>query len=117
MAGALVGERYVAAPILGGPQAVLDGQASYLLAGPSEVVDGLEPLWVALSVSHRRCGEDPGTATTLKIVANYLLLSGLAALAEAVATGRGRGLTPSASGGSSPPCRWWHPVCTTDSTM
>ena len=92
VAGALVGERYVAAPILGGPQAVLDGQASYLLAGPSEVVDGLEPLWVALSVSHRRCGEDPGTATTLKIVANYLLLSGLAALAEAVATAQGAGV-------------------------
>ncbi len=55
-------------------------------------MDGLEPLWVALSASHRRCGEDPGTAATLKIVANYLLLSGLAALAEAVATAQGAGI-------------------------
>jgi 3-hydroxyisobutyrate dehydrogenase-like beta-hydroxyacid dehydrogenase len=92
VAGALARGRYVAAPVLGGPQTVLDGLATYLVAGPREAVDGLEPLWEALSPACRRVGEDPGTATTLKIVANYLLLSGLAALAEAVATAQGAGI-------------------------
>jgi 3-hydroxyisobutyrate dehydrogenase-like beta-hydroxyacid dehydrogenase len=92
VARSIIGEQYVAAPVLGGPQAVLDGHATYLVAGQRELVDELEPLWDALSDSHRRCGEDPGDATTLKVVANYLLLSALAALAEAVATAQGAGI-------------------------
>jgi 3-hydroxyisobutyrate dehydrogenase-like beta-hydroxyacid dehydrogenase len=92
VASAVIGERYVAAPVLGGPQAVLDGHATYLLAGRDELIDDLAPLWDALSASQRRCGADPGNATTLKVLANYLLLSSLAALAEAVATAQRTGI-------------------------
>jgi len=84
--------RMVAAPVLGGPTAVRAGRAVYLLAGRKEVVDELEPLWSALGDQHRWWAEDPGVATTLKLLSNYLLMGGLALLAEAVATGQRVGL-------------------------
>jgi 3-hydroxyisobutyrate dehydrogenase-like beta-hydroxyacid dehydrogenase len=37
-------------------------------------------------------GEDPTVASTLKLIANYLLLTGIASLAEGVATAQAAGL-------------------------
>jgi len=83
----------IAAPILGAPQAVEAGTAFFLLAGSQGDVDSLGELWSSLSgQAHHFVGEDPGTATTLKLLANYLLMSGLATLAEAVATGQASGI-------------------------
>jgi len=82
----------LSAPIFGAPQAVRDGAATYLIGGPREAADALEPVWSSLSDSHRWVGDDPGTATTLKVIGNYLLMTGIATLAEAVATGQAVGL-------------------------
>lgn len=84
--------RFLAVPILGGPQAVLDGAATYLAAGPRTKLGELDALWGALSGHLRWVGEDPGRATTLKVIANYLLLTGLAALGEAVVAAQRLGL-------------------------
>jgi|HubBroStandDraft_1064217.scaffolds.fasta_scaffold18089_2 3-hydroxyisobutyrate dehydrogenase-like beta-hydroxyacid dehydrogenase len=89
---AAVGGRMVAAPVLGAPGAVQAGKARFLQAGPGELVEELEPLWEALAGWMTYAGEDPGAATTLKLVANYLLMSGLAALSEAVATAQSAGM-------------------------
>jgi 3-hydroxyisobutyrate dehydrogenase-like beta-hydroxyacid dehydrogenase len=37
-------------------------------------------------------GEDPTVASTLKLIANYLLLTGIASLTEGVATAQAAGL-------------------------
>ena len=93
LAEALPG-RFVAAPVLGAPQAVRDGGATWLLGGDPAAVDGLAPVWSALAAQQVRCGPDPGAATTVKLLVNYLLLAGTAVLAEAVALGQATGLDP-----------------------
>lgn len=91
-AEAMPGRRMVAAPVLGAPAAVRSGRAAYVLGGPRALVDALEPLWSALGDRRRWWSEDPGVATSLKLLSNFLLMGGLALLAEAVATGQGVGL-------------------------
>jgi 3-hydroxyisobutyrate dehydrogenase-like beta-hydroxyacid dehydrogenase len=89
-----VGGRLLASPILGSPMAVVAGEATYLIGGPRELVDRLAPAYDALAeAGHRRyVGEDARAATTLKLLSNYLLMSGIATLAETVATAQAVGL-------------------------
>lgn len=84
--------RFVAAPILGAPAAVVAGEATLLLGGPAPVLDRLEPVWSAVTAKVVRCGDDPGRATVVKLMGNFLLLAGIATLAEVVATGQAAGL-------------------------
>lgn len=90
-----VGGRMLASPILGSPTAVLSGDAGYLIGGPRELYDRLAPAYDVLVQAGRRVyvGESAGVATTLKLLSNYLLMSGIAALAEAVATAQAVGLS------------------------
>ncbi len=89
-----VGGRLLASPILGAPSAVLSGEAAYLIGGPRELYDRLQAAYDVLADKGRRfyVGEDAGVATTLKLLSNYLLMSGIAALAETVATAQAVGL-------------------------
>jgi 3-hydroxyisobutyrate dehydrogenase len=85
-------ERFVAMPVMGSPAAVRAGQATYLAGGRDDVVDRAQPLLASLSKSVRRYPE-PALALAAKVTSNLLLLSGVAALAEAFAVGRAGGLT------------------------
>jgi 3-hydroxyisobutyrate dehydrogenase-like beta-hydroxyacid dehydrogenase len=89
-----VGGRMLASPILGSPTAVVTGEAAYLIGGPRELYDRLAPAYDALAQSGHRfyVGEDASVATTLKLLSNYLLMSGIATLAETVATAQAVGL-------------------------
>ena len=93
LAGAVAG-RLLASPILGAPDAVVAGEATYLIGGPRELYDRLRPAFETLAAEARRryVGEDPKLASTLKLLSNFLLMSGIAALAEAVATAQALGL-------------------------
>ena len=93
LAGAVAG-RLLASPILGAPDAVVAGEATYLIGGPRELYDRLRPAFETLAAEARRryVGEDPKLASTLKLLSNYLLMSGIAALAETVATAQALGL-------------------------
>ncbi|MET8384478.1 NAD(P)-dependent oxidoreductase [Streptosporangium canum] len=92
LAGLAPGGRFVAAPIIGGPQTVVDGQAMGLLGGERGLVDRLGPVWQDLFAVQWYCGDDPGSALTYKLLNNYLLMSGVAIVAEAVAAGQAAGL-------------------------
>ncbi|MER5419412.1 NAD(P)-dependent oxidoreductase [Streptosporangium roseum] len=92
LAGLAPGGRFVAAPIIGGPQAVVDGQTMGLLGGERGLVDRLGPVWRDLFAVHWYCGDDPGNALSYKLLNNYLLMSGVAVVAEAVAAGQAAGL-------------------------
>ena len=74
--------------------AVRGGEASYLIGGRRADYDRVAPVYETLAdESHRRyVGEDPTVASTLKLLSNYLLLSGIASLAEGVATAQAAGL-------------------------
>jgi 3-hydroxyisobutyrate dehydrogenase-like beta-hydroxyacid dehydrogenase len=90
-----VGGRLLASPILGSPMAVVSGEARYLVAGPRELYDRLTPAYDVLAEASSRVyvGGDASVATTLKLLSNYLLMSGIATLAETVATAQAVGLS------------------------
>jgi 3-hydroxyisobutyrate dehydrogenase-like beta-hydroxyacid dehydrogenase len=89
-----VSGRFLAAPILGAPVAVVSGHAIYVIGGSHELYERVRPAFDALAdVGHRRyVGEDPTVAATLKLLSNHLLLSGIAILAETVAAAQAAGL-------------------------
>jgi 3-hydroxyisobutyrate dehydrogenase-like beta-hydroxyacid dehydrogenase len=84
--------QFLAMPVIGGPAAVLAGQAVYLAGGNAGVVDHLKPVLSSLSDTVRRYDTAP-LAITAKLATNLLLLSEVVALAESFAVGRSGGLS------------------------
>jgi len=84
--------RSLAAPILGAPTAVASGQAIYLVSGPKERFEQAATVFGALSAQVRYLDADVREALQLKLLANYLLLSGIAVLAEMIATAQAVGM-------------------------
>ncbi|MEU8271406.1 NAD(P)-dependent oxidoreductase [Sphaerisporangium sp. NPDC049002] len=79
------GQRFLAAPIIGAPKTVFANLASSLVGGDRRLADRLEPIWSRVFSVHWYCGEDPGSASAFKLLNNFLLMSGVAAVAEVVA--------------------------------
>ncbi|MEV7969390.1 NAD(P)-dependent oxidoreductase [Sphaerisporangium sp. NPDC088356] len=77
--------RFLSAPIIGAPQTVFANKASSLVGGDRRLADRLEPTWSRVFSNHWYCGEDPGSASAFKLLNNFLLMSGVAAVAEVVA--------------------------------
>ena len=94
LAGAY-GDRFVAAPILGAPQAVRSGQARWIVGGPDEARDALTPLWDAFATT-TVAGSAPERASVLKLLSNQMLLAGLGVVAETVRLGRAAGVEDAA---------------------
>jgi 3-hydroxyisobutyrate dehydrogenase-like beta-hydroxyacid dehydrogenase len=83
--------RFVDAPILGGPEPFGAGKAKLLLGGRRDLVASLDPLWDDLSAGHYYAGPN-GTATTLKLLSNLILVGGTQLLIEAVVTAQRLGV-------------------------
>lgn len=79
------------APILGGPAQVGQGQGQILLGGDEATAARLDPLWRQITTRFSYCGA-AGTAVTMKIVSNLLLIGGLGLLSEGVATAQATGI-------------------------
>jgi 3-hydroxyisobutyrate dehydrogenase-like beta-hydroxyacid dehydrogenase len=84
--------RFLAMPVLGSPDAVRAGQATYLAGDDGSVVDRLAPVLASLSSSVHRY-HTPSLATAAKLATNLLLLSQITGLAESFAVGRSGGLS------------------------
>jgi 3-hydroxyisobutyrate dehydrogenase-like beta-hydroxyacid dehydrogenase len=82
---------FVALPILGAPQAVRQGQATYLAGGQATLIGRLDPVWDSLGGTLKRY-PGPELASAGKLAVNLLLLSGVVTLAEALTVGRAGGL-------------------------
>ncbi|WP_227981656.1 NAD(P)-dependent oxidoreductase [Nocardia spumae] len=85
------GPRFLSLPIVGAPAAVRAGTATLLAGGDTGLIDRLGPLLGDLSDRIRRY-ESAALALTAKVTTNFLLLSGVVALAEAFTVGRSGGL-------------------------
>jgi 3-hydroxyisobutyrate dehydrogenase-like beta-hydroxyacid dehydrogenase len=85
-------ERVLDAPVMGAPENVAAGHCRFFVGGPPSTVRSCDPLWTDLSVGYTHCGP-VGTASIMKIVSNLLLITGVAAMAEAIATARGHGIS------------------------
>lgn len=91
IAAALPG-RFVEAPILGSPEATSGGRARLFVGGQDDVVSGLAALWEDLGSSYVHTGPI-GSASTLKILSNLLLIGGLTLLSEVMVTGQQNGIS------------------------
>lgn len=86
------GGRFIDAPVLGGPAVFGEGKAKLLLGGSLELVQSLSELWDDLSAGHYYTGPN-GTATTLKLLSNLILVGGTQLLMEAIVTARTHGFS------------------------
>jgi 3-hydroxyisobutyrate dehydrogenase len=79
--------RVLDAPVMGSPAMIAGGLGRFLIGGPAPAISAIEPLWNDLGAGFTHCGP-VGTGATMKILANSLLITGVASLAEAIATAR-----------------------------
>lgn len=84
-------ERVLDSPVMGSPSFIVDGMGTFLIGGHSPTVSSLDSLWSDLGAGYTYCGP-VGSAATMKLVSNLLLITGVAALAEAISTARGHGI-------------------------
>jgi 3-hydroxyisobutyrate dehydrogenase-like beta-hydroxyacid dehydrogenase len=84
-------DRFVGAPIMGGPAALRSGDATFIVGGPAPARAALDPIW-DLFAGPMDAGESPERAAAIKLLHNHLLLTGLAVVSETVRIGRGAGV-------------------------
>ena len=77
------GVTYIAAPVLGRPDAAEAGKLNILVAGPSEAIAVVQPLFDVLGQKTWRFGERPEQANAVKIAANLMLACAIEAMGEA----------------------------------
>ncbi len=85
-------DRVLDSPVMGSPEMIAAGFGSFLIGGSLSAITAVEPLWTDLGSGYTHCGPS-GTGATMKIVQNMLLITGVAALAEGIATARENGLS------------------------
>ena len=79
------GQRFVAAPVFGRPEAAAAGKLFIVAAGAPDVVDACRPLFDAMGQKTFQVGEKPSAANLVKLSGNFLLGSVIEALGEAMA--------------------------------
>jgi 3-hydroxyisobutyrate dehydrogenase-like beta-hydroxyacid dehydrogenase len=84
-------DRVLDAPVMGAPENVAAGHCRFLVGGPLPTITSCDPLWTDLGVGYTHCGP-VGTASIMKLISNLLLITGVASLAEAIATARSHGI-------------------------
>lgn len=84
-AHAEAGQRYVAAPVFGRPEAASAAKLFVIAAGAPEVLQPLSPLFDAIGQRTFVVSEQPHTANLVKLSGNFLLASAIESIAEAVA--------------------------------
>jgi 3-hydroxyisobutyrate dehydrogenase-like beta-hydroxyacid dehydrogenase len=86
---------YTRAPVSGNPTVVRAGNLSFIVSGPSETLDGVEPILLAIGPTVYRVG-DAEEARVVKLAIN-LMIGGLAQLmAEALVLGESSGVSRAA---------------------
>lgn len=90
------GGYYVAAPVMGRPDAVKAGKQSYYLAGDAAAKARIRPLLESIGVPPFDFGENPADANTAKLGANFLIAASIEAMSEAFALVEKNGVDPAA---------------------
>jgi 3-hydroxyisobutyrate dehydrogenase-like beta-hydroxyacid dehydrogenase len=86
------GVTYLAAPVLGRPDAAAAGKLWVLVSGPAAARERVRPVLRVLGQGHFDLGEDPGAANVAKLACNFLIASAMEALAEAFTMAAKNGL-------------------------
>jgi 3-hydroxyisobutyrate dehydrogenase-like beta-hydroxyacid dehydrogenase len=91
---AVNGQRYVAAPVFGNPDAAKARQLYIVASGAPADVDRCRPLLDCLGQQTFVVGSDPAQANLIKLLGNVMTATTLEMLGEVVAVIRKRGLDP-----------------------
>ncbi len=86
------GAHFIAAPVFGRPQAAANRKLWICIAGESSVKKQIEPILKLLGQKIEDFGEDPGNANIVKLAGNFLILTAIEALGEALAIGERNGI-------------------------
>ncbi|HEX9461412.1 MAG TPA: NAD(P)-dependent oxidoreductase [Alphaproteobacteria bacterium] len=86
------GRIYVAAPVLGRPDAAAAAKLFIMVAGPPQAIQRCRPLFEAMGQKTFTLGEKPPAANVVKLSANFLISSMLESLGEAFAFARKSGV-------------------------
>jgi 3-hydroxyisobutyrate dehydrogenase-like beta-hydroxyacid dehydrogenase len=82
------GHEFVAAPVLGRPDAAAAGQLGIVPGGPKAAVEKLGPLWAVMGRRTFDAGTNPAGAAAVKLANNMVLGCAVEAMAEAFALTR-----------------------------
>jgi len=88
------GQRYVAAPVLGRPEAAAARKLFILAGGAAQDVAQCQPLFDALGQKTFIAGADPVAANLIKLLGNFLIASTIESFGEAFALARKSGVGP-----------------------
>jgi 3-hydroxyisobutyrate dehydrogenase-like beta-hydroxyacid dehydrogenase len=90
------GSSYLAAPVFGRPEAAAAQKLWICLSGPQIAKGRVQSVLKALGQGIFDFGEDPGAANIVKLCGNFLILSAMEAMAEALALAEKSGIARSA---------------------
>jgi len=88
------GQRYLAAPVFGRPDAAAAGKLFVVAAGETDLVAHCQPLFDAIGQRTFVVGDRPASANLVKLGGNFLLAAMIESLGEAVALMRKSGVDP-----------------------
>jgi 3-hydroxyisobutyrate dehydrogenase-like beta-hydroxyacid dehydrogenase len=86
------GSLFLAAPVFGRPEAAEARKLWICQSGPAEAKARAKPVLEALGQGIHDFGDDPGAANVVKLSGNFLILSAIEALAEALTLGEKNGI-------------------------
>lgn len=79
------GQRFACAPVFGRPEAAAGAKLFIVAAGDPQTLDRADLLFRAVSQRVFRVGEKPSAANLVKLCGNFMILSAIESLAEAMA--------------------------------
>jgi 3-hydroxyisobutyrate dehydrogenase-like beta-hydroxyacid dehydrogenase len=88
------GQRFVASPVFGRPEAAEAARLVVVAAGPAEAVELVRPLLEAIARKVFVIGSEPYSANAVKLAGNFLIASMLETLSEAFVLTRKCGVEP-----------------------
>ncbi len=93
-AHAEAGQTFVAAPVLGRPDAAAAGQLVIVAGGPAEAIKRCEPAFQVMGRKTTEAGAKPESAIAIKLANNFVLACAIEAMAEAFSLVRKYGVQP-----------------------
>lgn len=88
------GHRLVSAPLLGRPEAIVNGSISIAVAGPADALAAVQPVFDAFASAKFVFGGDPTAANVVKLANNFFLIALINTRGEVMAFAGKQGIDP-----------------------